>query len=60
MRRNASSGANAASTPASRAEPGALRGLDYQRRQPFAPPPVEAIGLGIFVDQPLELLRITG
>ena len=39
---------------------GALRGLDDQRRQPLAPPPVEAVGLGVFVDQPLELARVAG
>ena len=38
----------------------ALRGLDDQRRQPLAPAAVEAVGLGIFVDQPLELARVAG
>ena len=38
-------------------EPGALRGLDDQPRQPLAPPAVEPVGLGVFVDQPLELAR---
>ena len=38
-------------------EPGALRGLDDEPRQKLAPPPVEPVGDGIFVDQPLELLR---
>ena len=35
----------------------ALRGLDDQPRQTLAPPPVEPVGDGVFVDQPLELLR---
>ena len=35
----------------------ALRRLDDEARQTLAPPPVEPIGDGIFVDQPLELLR---
>ena len=39
---------------------GALRGLDDQRRQPLAPPPVEAVGLRIFVDQTLQLARVAG
>ena len=39
---------------------GALRGLDDQRRQPLAPPAVEAVGLGIFVDQTFEFARVAG
>ena len=39
---------------------GALRRLDDQRRQPLAPPPVEAVGLRIFIDQTLELSRVAG
>jgi hypothetical protein len=39
---------------------GALRGLDDQRRQPLASPPVETVGLGIFIDQTLELPRVAG
>ena len=35
----------------------ASRGLDDQPRQTLAPPPVEPVGDGVFVDQPLELLR---
>ncbi len=35
---------------------GALRRLDDQRREPFAPPPVEAIGLRIFVKQKFKLM----
>ncbi len=38
-------------------ETGAPRGLDDQPRQTHPPPPVEPVGDGIFVDQPLELLR---
>ena len=53
-------GTESAPTPASRARPGALRGLDDQPREPFAPPAVEAVGLRIFVDQPLELARLAG
>ena len=60
MRRSASSGATALSTPASRAEPGALRRLDDQSREPFAAAAIKAVGLGIFVDQALKLARIAG
>ena len=35
---------------------GALRGLDDQRRQPLAPPAVEAVGLRIFIDQTARAL----
>ncbi len=38
----------------------APRSLDDELRKTFAPPPVEPIGDGIFVDQPLELLRRAG
>ena len=37
-----------------------LRRLDDQPRQPLAPAAVEAVGLGVFVDQPLQLARIAG
>src|SRR5262249_50896721 len=39
-------------------EAGALRRLDDQGGEPFASPPVEAFGLRIFVDQPLELAGV--
>ena len=39
---------------------GALRRLDDQRGEAFAPPPVEAVGLRVFVDQALELARVAG
>ena len=38
-------------------ETGASRGLDDQPRQALAAPAVEPVGDGVFVDQPLELLR---
>ena len=38
----------------------ALRGLDDQPRQTLAPAAIEAVGLGVFVDQPLELARVAG
>ena len=41
-------------------QPAALRGLDDQPRQPLAAAAVEAVGLGVFVDQPLELARVAG
>ena len=31
-----------------------------QPREPLAPAPIEAVGLGVFVDQPLELVRVAG
>ncbi len=37
-----------------------LRALDDQFRQALAPAAIEAVGLGIFVDQALELARIAG
>ena len=55
MRRSASSGSSSAATPASPRQPGPLRGLDDQPRQPLAPAAVEPVGLRVFVDQPLEL-----
>ena len=39
---------------------GALRGLDDEARQAFAPPAVETVRLCVFVDQTLELARVTG
>ena len=39
---------------------GALRAFDDQPREPLAAPAVEAVGLRIFVDQPLELARLAG
>ena len=39
-------------------EAGLLRGLDDQLGQPVAAAAVEPVGLGIFVDQPLELLLV--
>ena len=44
--------------PASCAKAGALRRLDDQRREPLAPPPVEAVGLGVFVEQAFKLVRV--
>ena len=41
-------------------EPGALRGVDDQPAQPFAPPRIETIGLRVFIDQPFKLARIAG
>ena len=60
MRRSASSGANGGADAGLARQAGALRGLDDQRRQPLAPPPVEAVGLRIFIDQTLELPRVAG
>ena len=39
---------------------GALRRLDDQGRQPLAPAPVKAVGLGIFVEQKFERVRLAG
>ena len=55
--RSASSGLSSAADAGLARKPGALRGLDDQPRQPLAPAAVEPVGDGIFVDQPLELLR---
>ena len=38
-------------------QPAALRRLDDQPRQQFAPPPVEPVGNGVLVHQPLQVLR---
>jgi hypothetical protein len=34
-----------------------LRFLDNQFRETLAPPPVETVGLGVFVDQAFKLAR---
>ena len=60
MRRSASSGATALSTPASRASPLRCARLNDQPRQTLAAAAVEAVGLGVFVDQALELARLAG
>ena len=60
MRRSASSGADRAADASLARQAGALRSLDDQRRQPFAPPPVEAVGLRIFIDQTFKLARVAG
>ena len=39
---------------------GSLRFFDNQLGEAFAPPPVEAVGLRIFVDQALKLARVAG
>jgi hypothetical protein len=39
---------------------GALRRLDDQRGKPFAPPPVETVGLGKFVEQKFERMGVAG
>ena len=39
---------------------GSLRGFDDQLRQPLAAAAIEPVGLGIFVDQPLEFARVAG
>ena len=61
MRRSASSGATAP-PPASDAgfarQAGALRRLDDQRGEPLAAAAVEAVGLGIFVEQEFKLVRV--
>ena len=46
-----------ASTPASPREAAAPRGLDDQAGQALAAAAVEPVGLGVFVDQPLERAR---
>ena len=60
MRRSASSGSTRACDAGLARQAGALRRLDDQRREPFAAAAVEAVGLGIFVDQALEFARIAG
>src|SRR5947207_4356894 len=41
-------------------ETASLRGLDDQPGQSLAPAAIEAVSLGVFVDQPLQLARIAG
>ena len=60
MRRSASSGIDVAHDTGLARQAGALRRLDDQAREALAPPPVEAVGLRVFVDQPLELARLAG
>ena len=47
-------------THASRRQSGLFGMLDDQPREPLAPAAVEAVGLGVFVDQPLEFARVAG
>ena len=60
MRRSASSGLARVADAGLAGQAAALRGLDDQPRQALAPAAVEAVGLGVFVDQPLELARVAG
>ena len=46
--------------PASPREAGALRRLDDQGGEALAAPPVEAVGLRVFVDQAFEFARVAG
>ena len=50
----------AASTPASRANPVRCAVSTMRLGESLAPAAVEAVGLGVFVDQALELARIAG
>ncbi len=60
MRRSASSGPKSAPTPASRARPERCAWSHDEPRQALAPPAVETVRLCVFVDQTLELARVTG
>ena len=60
MRRSASSGAVGAVDAGFARQSGALRGLDDQLREALAAAAVEAVGLRVFVDQPLKLARVAG
>ncbi len=58
MRRSASSGATGAADAGLARQSGSLRRLDDQVGEPLAAAPVEAVGLRIFVEQKLELVRV--
>ena len=58
MRRSASSGADRAVDAGLARQAAALRGLDDQLGETFAAPPIETVGLRIFVEQELELARV--
>ena len=60
MRRSASSGAAALRDTGLPRQAGALRRLDDQGGEAFAPPPVETVGLRVLVDQALEFARLAG
>ena len=60
MRRSASSESRLRANAGLARQAAALRGLDDQLRQTFAPAAIEAVGLGIFVDQPFEFARVAG
>ena len=60
MRRSASSGLAPRVDAGLARQAAALRALDDQPRETLAPAAVEAVGLGVFVDQPLELARVAG